>query len=344
MDTKKPAKNAADKTASANRPKEVRVRKTGWNAGPALVLCAEIITGMQLGKVGKCKKELIEPVMEVKKMKKKNCLALIFSIAVCLLLGAVGCDIPSAKYERTLQLSAPLSAGHSFTAETHNGSITVEGRDEEGCDVTAVITGRASSLETAKDIADRTKVKLKNSDNKMTVEIKKPSLGLHESVSVSLDAKLPNKTNILLLGTHNGAVTVSNIKGKVDGSTHNGRIKISGVSGETKLKTYNGAVICDEISGNAWLSTHNGSIRTFYTADAPGVCEISLKTYNGSIDLKTPPNLSAAVDLSTYNGSIKTDLPITLIGTVSKNKLQGTIGEGLGKLQLGTHNGSIKIR
>ncbi|MDH4240517.1 MAG: DUF4097 family beta strand repeat-containing protein [Phycisphaerae bacterium] len=277
-------------------------------------------------------------------MEKKDLVVFVFGVVICLLLGAGGCDIPSAKYERTVQLSAPLSAGHSFKAETHNGSITVEGRDEEGCDVTAVITGRASSVETAKDIADRTKVRLKNSDNKITVEIKKPTLGLHESVSVSLDAKLPNKTNILLLGTHNGAVTVSNIKGKVDGSTHNGRIKTSRVSGETKLKTYNGAVVCDEISGNAWLTTHNGSIKTYYTADAPGVCEISLKTYNGSIDLKTPSNLSAVVDLSTYNGSINTELPITLIGQVSKNKLNGKIGEGLGKLQLGTHNGSIKIR
>ena len=275
----------------------------------------------------------------------KKCLAVLaFGVVICLLLGVGGCDIPTAKYERTVQLSAPLSADYSFKAKTHNGSITVEGRDEDGCDVTAVITGRATSVETAKDIADKTKVRLKNSGNKITVEIKKPMLGWRKTVNVSLDVKVPNKTNILLLGTHNGAVTVSNIKGKVDGSTHNGRIKTSGVSGETKLKTHNGAVICDEISGNAWMTTHNGSIKTYYAADAPGVCEISLKTYNGSIDLKTPPNLSAAVDMSTHNGSIKTDLPITVIGTVSKNKLQGKIGEGLGKLQLGTHNGSIKIR
>jgi DUF4097 and DUF4098 domain-containing protein YvlB len=277
-------------------------------------------------------------------MEKKCLVVLAFGVVICLLFGVSGCDIPSAKYERTVQLSAPLSAGYSFKAETHNGSITIEGRDEDGCDVTAVITGRASSVETAKDIADRTKVRLKNSGNKITVEIKKPTLGWQESVSVSLDAKLPNKTNILLLGTHNGAVTISNIKGKVDGSTHNGRIKTSGVSGETKLKTHNGSVICDEISGNAWMTTHNGSIKTFYIADAPSVCEISLKTYNGSIDLKTPSNLSAAVDVSTHNGSIKTELPITLIGKVSKRNLQGKIGEGLGKLQLGTHNGSIKIR
>ncbi len=277
-------------------------------------------------------------------MKKKFLVVSAFGIVIFLLFGAGGCEIPTAKFERTVELSAPLSAGHSFKAETHNGSITVEGRDEEGCEVTAVITGRAKDVETAKDIADRTEVRLKNSDNTITVEIKKPMLGMHESVSVSLDAKVPNRTSILLLGTHNGAVTVSNIQGKIDSSTHNGRIKVSEVSGETKLKTHNGGVVCYEISGNAWMTTHNGSIKTFYAADAPSVCEISLKTYNGSIDIKTPPNISAAVDVSTHNGSIKTDLPITVSGTVSKRKLQGKIGEGLGNLELSTHNGSIKIR
>lgn len=277
-------------------------------------------------------------------MEKKCFAVLAFGVVICLLFGIGGCVIPSAKYERTVELSAPLSAGYSFKAKTHNGSITVDGRDEDGCDVTAVITGRATSVETAKDIADRTKVRLKTSGNKITVEIKKPILGWNKSVNVSLDVKVPNKTNILLVGTHNGAVTVSNIQGKVDGSTHNGRIKTSSISGETKLETHNGAIVCEEISGNAWMTTHNGSIKTYYTADAPGVCEISLETHNGGIDLKTPPNISAAIDVSTHNGSIKTELPITLIGKVSKRKLQGKIGEGQGKLQLGTHNGSIKIR
>ena len=32
-----------------------------------------------------------------------------------------------AKYERTVQLSAPLQPGSTFAAQTHNGSITIEG-------------------------------------------------------------------------------------------------------------------------------------------------------------------------------------------------------------------------
>jgi hypothetical protein len=281
--------------------------------------------------------------MEAKKMWKKNQLALIVGITVCLLLGITGCEIPKAKYEITRHMSAPLAAGSSFAAKTHNGAIMVEGREATGCDLTATITGRASTEEKAKELAEKTKVSLKTDGDKLTVEIKKPTLIPNQSVSVSLDAKVPNKTNPYLV-THNGAVTVTNIQGKVDAATHNGRIKTSNVSNHTKLETHNGAVICEQISGDVWLSTHNGGIKVSYAEDAPGVCETILTTYNGGINLKTPPNVSAMVNLSTHNGSINTELPITLIGTVSKNKINGKIGEGLGKLKLETHNGSIKIR
>lgn len=276
-------------------------------------------------------------------MWKKNQVALIAGITVCLLLGISGCEIPSAKYEITVQMSAPLAAGSSFAARTHNGSITIDGREESGCDLTAIITGRAATVEKAKGLAEKTKVSLKTDGDKLTVEIKKPALIPNQSVSVSLDAKVPNETNPYLT-THNGAVTVTGIQGRVDATTHNGRVKTSNVTGQNKLKTHNGAVICEEISGDAWLSTHNGGINVSYAEDAPGICEIVMTTHNGSINLKTPPNVSAVVNLSTHNGSIRTELPITVIGTVSKNKLNGKIGDGQGKLKLETHNGSIKIR
>jgi len=276
-------------------------------------------------------------------MVRKCWIVLTLGVVACPLLCVSGCIIPPAKYEMPLHMSAPLAEGSSFKAQTHNGSITVNGRDINGCDLTATIMGRASTEETAKELAEKTKVRLNTSNNKLIVEIDKPRLKWNQSVSVSLDAEVPNETN-LYFSTHNGAVTIANINGKVDGNTHNGRVKTSNVSNHTKLKTHNGAVICEQISGDAWLSTHNGGIKIFYSDNAPGVCQTVLITHNGSIDLKTPPNVSAIVNISTHNGSINTELPIILIGTVSRNKLNGKIGEGLGKLKLETHNGSIKIR
>ncbi len=69
-----------------------------------------------------------------------------------------------------------------------------------------------------------------------------------------------------------------------------------------------------------------------------------MTTHNGSIDLTTPPDLSARIAASTHNGSIKSDLPITVSGEIGKTRVSGTIGTGEGKVELETHNGSIRIR
>ena len=264
---------------------------------------------------------------------------------LCLLAVGVGSciNIARAKYERTVQLSAPFSPGSSFTAQTHNGSITIAGTDIADCNITATIIGRARTEESAKKIAEQTTIKLIPSANKLTARINKPKFRFSRSVSVSLDVTLPDNVD-LELTTHNGALVIKNITGRLNGTTHNGKITAEQVSGTAELHTHNGSVICREISGDTKLKTHNGSIKVYYSQAAPSVCDISLITHNGGVELTTPKNFSGEVEASTHNGSINTELPITVKGKVSKKKLTGTIGTGQGKLYLETHNGSIRIK
>jgi len=268
---------------------------------------------------------------------------------LCLLVVAAGCcfNIGScamrAKYERTVRLSAPLSPGSGFAAQTHNGSITITGADVTDCNLTATITARAMTEEDAKKLAERTTIKLEPFGDKLTAKIDKPTFLMNQTVSVSLDVTAPNRNN-LELTTHNGAIRITNITGRLNGTTHNGKVTAEQVSGTTELHTHNGSVICREISGDIQLKTHNGNVKVYYSEAAPSVCNISLITYNGGIDLATPSNFSGEVEASTHNGSINTDLPITVVGKIRKSKLTGTIGTGQGKLHLETHNGSIGIR
>ena len=48
-------------------------------------------------------------------MKKNYWITLIVSIVICSLLGITGCEIPKAKYEMTVEMSAPLAPGYSGT-------------------------------------------------------------------------------------------------------------------------------------------------------------------------------------------------------------------------------------
>jgi hypothetical protein len=295
----------------------------------------------------------------LKKISQGCLLCLLTAIAGCC-VQINGCILP-AKYERTVRLSAPLQPGSTFAAQTHNGSIIIEGADVTDCNLTATITARALTEEDAKKLAEETEITLEPSGNKLTVRIEKPSNMIKRSVSVSFDVIVPNRTN-MELATHNGDVQISNITGDINGTTHNGDVKIANVAGQVtgtthngkitiekirgtiKLQTHNGSVNCEEISGDAQLRTHNGSIKACYSEAAPAVCEISLTTHNGSVDFKAPPSFSAVVEASTHNGSIKTELPITVTGEINKSNFTGIIGTGEGKLHLETHNGSIKIK
>ena len=281
-------------------------------------------------------------------MKKGNFSKTSISFLLCLLIAAAGCFytegcIPTEKYERIVQLSAPLSPGGSFEARTHNGYINITGADVTECALTATVIARAMTEEDAKKLAEEIKIKLEPFGNKLTVKIEKPTFMMNQSVCVNLDVTVPNHTDTELT-THNGAIRIANITGEVNGTTHNGKVRTEKVSGTAKLRTHNGKIICEEVSGDIQLRTHNGGIKAFYSQNAPPICNVSMITHNGSITLTTPPSFSAKVEASTHNGSIDTDLPITVIGKVTKRKLTGTIGTGEGKLHLETHNGSIKIR
>lgn len=281
-------------------------------------------------------------------MKNRHMIKVMLSSMLCLTILLAGCCINLGcvmlgKYERTVELSAPLSPGSTFVAKTHNGSITIHGADVAECSLTATIVTRAANDEEAEELSDQVEVTLVPSGNRLTAKIDKPTRLINKSVSVSYDIQLPNETSLELI-THNGAVRLDNITGHIDATTHNGKTTAENVSGTTELTTHNGHVTCREISGDSRLNTHNGGVDVVYSETAPSVCDVSIETHNGSIDFTSPPDFTAQVNASTHNGSVHTDLPITVKGKVSKSKLTGTIGTGEGKLHLETHNGSIKIR
>ncbi|UCC98793.1 MAG: DUF4097 family beta strand repeat protein [Phycisphaerales bacterium] len=268
-------------------------------------------------------------------------LSLLTLLAGCFI--NIGSCAMQAKYERTVDLSAPLSPGSTFAAQTHNGSITIEGADVTECSLTATIVARAATEEDAQDLAERIEITLEPSGDKLTAKIDKPRLRMNQSVNVSLDVGIPNEMD-LELRTHNGAVSLGQITGRISATTHNGKVTAEHVSGTAVLQTRNGDIECAQLSGDAQLKTHNGSVRALYSESAEPVCDASIVTYNGGIEFTAPRDFSARVEASTHNGSVHTDLPITVVGKVSRNQVNGTVGTGQGKLHLETHNGPIRIR
>ncbi len=282
-------------------------------------------------------------------MGKSFLVKILFGCVFCTLVITAGCYVQiggwsmPAKYERKVQLSSPMAFGSTFTAETHNGSITINGSSVTDCSLLATITARAGTQQEAKELAEQVQVILQPSGDKLAVKIEKPQFMVGKSVGVDLVAVVPNQTSPVL-ATHNGTIRIANINGKTRATAHNGPITTEQLSGTVNLSTHNGQITCTEIAGEVRLRTHNGGVNAVHSKMAPGPISVNIITNNGDIDFTSPPNLSASVELSTHNGSIKTELPITVVGQIDRRTLKGTIGAGAGRLHLETHNGSIRIR
>jgi DUF4097 and DUF4098 domain-containing protein YvlB len=253
----------------------------------------------------------------------------VFVVGILTLHGCIcsNCSFMTAKFERTEKLSAPFESCQSslFTLATHNGSITVSGRDCNKCEVTATIRTQAPTDAEARELAEKVKIALAQGGKQLAVNVTKPeNLCDNRSISIDFDVTLPSKT-ALDLTSHNGAIHVANI-----------------IDALIKVTTHNGSINADEICGDIHLTTHNGAIKMSCIKSSKGSPNISAVTHNGNIRLEIPSDLSATIDAQTHNGSVSSTIPMT-IKQSNKTVLQGTIGTGDAGISLATHNGSIKI-
>jgi len=230
----------------------------------------------------------------------------------------IGCGIPLAKYEKTVRLTEPLSAGAGLAAETRDGSITVTGADVTDCNVTATIIARAGSKADAERLAGETKIKLEHPADKMAVKIERPATICNQSVTVNLDITVPRQTS-LELTAGDGAVRVTNIAGDLKAKTSDGSIAVEQIDGNTNLQTSDGGIVCRNIkSDKLYLHTSDGSIKITeafvkdgeaHTSDGSIACDkmqgdsLNLKTSDGSVNVSE--STCKGLKILTGDGSIK---------------------------------------
>jgi len=249
-------------------------------------------------------------------------------VSLCLLTVFSSCkDIDSlfkAKYQRTEHTSVPIANVTGLNVETDVGSITVTGADVTDCNITAEITVKSRTKETAQKLAEEVKIEHESSGDTLTIkavrpaELKKGALAVDFKITAPSHIKLDCSTDV-------GTVTVSNIEGRVETSVNVGSIN------------------CHAVVAELDLSSNVGSISVKYTDAAPAACKAKVTTNIGSIAFTAPSELSAQIHASTNVGSVNTAKPITVVGKVSKS-IRGTIGSGEGKITLRTNVGSIAIK
>ncbi len=238
---------------------------------------------------------------------------------------AVAVTAFAERAQQPLDRTIDVRPNGTVSIENTNGRMTVSAWDEPRVRIRAI--KRASSQDALNAIA----IDIRQTGAGVAIVTRTPNsdgnfldmlFGNNGNASVDYDLTVPRQSNLKVDGT-NGAITVSDIIGRIDLGTTNGRIE---------------ALRC---GGSINASTTNGAIRAELVQATPSKMEF--ETTNGSISLTVPPTFAANVTAETTNGSIRSDLPVTT-HSFSRRELRGTLNGGGAQLDLHTTNGSIEIR
>lgn len=219
------------------------------------------------------------------------------------------------------------AVGRLDIGPSHNGAITVKGWDRNDVLVRARIDAWGKNDAVAADVARQVRIEV----NAGRVRAEGPDFddklfrNDKGGWSVSFEIFTPHKTD-LVARTHNGAIELADVSGRMMFETHNGAAELTRVAGDVEGESHNGAIKV-ELAGTKFDGQR-----------------LDVGTHNGAVTLALPSNYSARVEMSTHNGGIDTDFPVTIRGRMDRKNLAFDVGSGGSPIRVRTHNGGIRVR
>lgn len=253
------------------------------------------------------------------------------SIGVMAVLAAgvlAGCHISGdafkAKFARSEVLTAPLADITTLDVCTNVGKIEVRPGDVTEIQIAVEIKVKAGSEEKAQELGEGVRIEAEPSGQTLVVKAVKPSgFGRNELVvdfTITVPAALAIKA-----------------------ATNVGDIRVTDFTSRVEARSDVGKIICTGLRGDADLHTNVGDVRAEYASDAPAAISVDASANVGDVELAGPQDISAKIAAETNVGSINSDRPLTIRGSL-KQSIRASLGNGEGRINLGTNVGSIRIR
>jgi hypothetical protein len=225
-------------------------------------------------------------------------------------------------HETTLGPSGSLDIEPS-----HNGGVTIKGWSQNNVLVRARIDTWAPTDAEAQAISSRIRIDTVGG----RIRVTGPDLNGVQNwndgprYAVSLEIFAPWSTDVKL-GTHNGGINISDIRGRINFQSHNGGVSLTRIGGDVSGETHNGGVQI-ELEG----TTYEGR-------------QLDVSTHNGGVTLTMPASFSASLETRTSRGRLESDFPVTVRGRLDERQLNFSIGSGGPLIKVSTHNGAIRLR
>ncbi|HMF02665.1 MAG TPA: DUF4097 family beta strand repeat-containing protein [Terriglobia bacterium] len=243
------------------------------------------------------------------------------------------CDNISREISRERSLSCEVResnlgpSGRLDIEPGHNGGITVKGWAQNSVLVRARLEAWAENDTEARNIASQIRVEAAGGQ----IRASGPDFDgflrsdRYRSWAVTFEIFTPWSTD-LTMGSHNGGITISDIRGRIDFQSHNGGVRLARVAGDVKGETHNGEINA-ELNGNTWEGR-----------------QLELSTHNGGVTLLLPASYSASLETESNRGRLDSDFPVTVRGRLDEKNLNFNIGSGGPLIKVSTHNGGIRLR
>lgn len=187
------------------------------------------------------------------------------------------------------------------------------------------------------------------------------SFGIHKSVHIELN--IPRQAD-LDLHSGDGKITAENLDGKATLRSGDGDIQVTSGKGTFNIETGDGRVECQNIEGDLRAETKDGRVRIdgvftaldLHTGDGSIDAEAhpgsrmasgwSVRTGDGSVDLRLSDGFAADLDVHTGDGHITMDFPVTIESGASlkQNAIRGKMNGGGQLLEIKTGDGNVTLR
>lgn len=230
-----------------------------------------------------------------------------------------------------------------LVVKTSNGDVTVAGGNADVVTVDAEIHVNGRKAEVCNELAQKTRQLIEQPARKGSKLLFDPTLPhrLGYGVSISYTLTMPARMG-LELETANGELTAANSNSDCSFETTNGNINAHSISGKVTAESVNGSIILTKIRTNSLKAeTVNGRIESQCIGAAPETIDIS--TVNGGIDVTLPKGANAALSVNTVNGNLFISTSRGDITSKNRGSIDMTIGEGKGKYNLSSVNGSVNV-
>jgi DUF4097 and DUF4098 domain-containing protein YvlB len=190
------------------------------------------------------------------------------------------------------------------------------------------------AAEQAKALLKEHPIRVRYNQTSATVRIPEPAQP-GATMEFNLALYVPGQKTDVKIGISRGDLSIESVNGWIEVTAAEGSMEARGMAGYFSANTLKGDVYA-EMSGKHW----NG-------------LEFAALTANGSIDLRLPPEYSAALQLETRDGKITVDYPPPVVDgepeppdiIIRKNSqsLKGAVGDGGSPIKLVSYAGDIRI-